>query len=146
MQGGLSESSGRTLIVAAGSIPGGPQSRSRSTPSDGWPNGPNCSPGRLSYIAPTSDATSLRLSGTCYLGKITPSTVRSWNAALAREHPVTAAKAYRLLSGILATAEADELIGRNPCVVEGASQERSPERPMLSIAEVDALTAALPEP
>jgi integrase len=33
-----------------------------------------------------------------------------------------------------------------PCVVEGAGQERSPERPMLSIAEVDALSAAMPEP
>ena len=42
------------------------------------------------------------------LRKITPSTVRSWNADLARRHPVTAAKAYRLLSGILTTAVADE--------------------------------------
>jgi len=84
--------------------------------------------------------------GDLHLGKITPPTVRSWNAALARKDPVTAAKAYRLLSGILATDVADELIGRNPCVVKGASQERSPERPMLSIAEVDVLTAALPEP
>jgi Phage integrase, N-terminal SAM-like domain len=46
--------------------------------------------------------------GDLHLGKITPSTVRSWNAALARKHPVTAAKAYRLLSGILATAVADD--------------------------------------
>ena len=79
------------------------------------------------------------------LRRITPSVVRSWNAQLARKHPITAAKAYRLLNGILNTAVADELIGRNPCVVKGAAQERSPERPMVSIAEVDALTAAMPE-
>ena len=76
--------------------------------------------------------------GELQLGKITPSAVRSWNAALIQRYPVTAAKAYRLLRGILGTAMADELITRNPCVVKGASQERSPERPMLSIAEVDA--------
>jgi len=80
------------------------------------------------------------------LRKITPSAVRSWNADLLRRYPVTAAKAYRLLSAMLTTAVADELIGRNPCVVQGAAQERSPERPMLSVAEVDALTADMPEP
>jgi integrase len=80
------------------------------------------------------------------LAKITPSAVRTWNAELARQHGVTAAKAYRLLRCILGTAVADELLSRNPCVVKGAGQERSPERPMLSIAEVDALSAAMPEP
>jgi integrase len=80
------------------------------------------------------------------LRKITRSLVRSWNAALARKQPITAAKAYRLLSGMLNTAVAGELIGRNLCVVRGAAQERSPERPMGSIAEVDALIVAMPEP
>lgn len=80
------------------------------------------------------------------LGRILPSAVRSWNAALARRYPVTAAKAYRLLNTMLTSAVADELIVRNPCVVKGASQERSPERPMLSIAEVDAIVEAIPEP
>jgi integrase len=83
--------------------------------------------------------------GEVHLGRITPSAVRSWNAVLAREYPVTAAKVFRLLSGILTTAVADELISRNPRVVKGAAQERSPERPMLSIAEVDALAVAIPE-
>jgi integrase len=59
---------------------------------------------------------------------------------------VAVAKAYRLLNAMLTSAVADELIVRNPCVVKGASQERSPERPMLSIAEVDALAAAIPKP
>jgi integrase len=82
--------------------------------------------------------------GPLALGKISPSAVRSWNAKLAQAHEVTAAKAHRLLNQILATAVADELIGRNPCVVRGAGQEHSPERPMVSIAEVDALAAAMP--
>jgi integrase len=78
------------------------------------------------------------------LGKITPGAVRSWNSALAQRHPVTAAKAYRLLRQILSTAVADEQIARNPCVVKGAGQESSPERPSISIPEVDALTEAMP--
>lgn len=84
--------------------------------------------------------------GSLPLGKVTPSAVRSWHATLAAEYKVTGAKAYRLLRGILGTAVTDDLIGRNPCTVKGAGQERSPERPMLSIAEVDALVAAMPEP
>jgi integrase len=84
--------------------------------------------------------------GSTPLKRISPGAVRSWNAELAGTHPVTAAKAYRLLKGILETAVTDELVVRNPCVVKGASQERSPERPMVSIGEVDALVAAMPAP
>lgn len=83
--------------------------------------------------------------GSIPIKRLSPAAVRSWNAELARCHPVTAAKAYRLLKGILATAVTDELVGRNPCMVKGAAQERSPERPMVSIAEVDALVTAMPE-
>ena len=78
------------------------------------------------------------------LKRMSPAAVRSWNSELAKSHPVTAAKAYRLLKGILATAVTDELVVRNPCTLKGAAQERSPERPMVSIAEVDALVAAMP--
>ena len=80
------------------------------------------------------------------VGKITPGGVRSWHAGLAAEYRVTGAKAYRLLRGVLGTAVTDELIVRNPCTVKGAGQERSPERPMVSIAEVEALAGAMPEP
>lgn len=79
--------------------------------------------------------------GSIPIKRLSPAAVRSWNAELARSHPVTAAKAYRLLKGILATAVTDELVGRNPCMVKGAAQER----PMVSIAEVDALVTAIPE-
>jgi integrase len=48
----------------------------------------------------------------------------------------TAAKAYRLLHAVLATATVDELLARNPCVVKGAGTEHAPERPVISVADV----------
>ena len=55
----------------------------------------------------------------------------------------TAAKAYRLLRAILNTAVDDGLIRRNPCRVKGADKETSPERPVLTVAQVFALAAAI---
>jgi integrase len=83
--------------------------------------------------------------GTTALADLLPSTVRSWHAAIAADHPVTAAKAYRLLSSIMRTAVADEMISRNPCQVKGAAVEKAPERPVASIAEVQALASSMPE-
>ena len=56
---------------------------------------------------------------------------------------VTLAKAYRLLKAIMNTAVDDGLIRRNPCRVKGAGQERSPERPVLTVAQVYALADAI---
>ncbi len=57
---------------------------------------------------------------------------------------VTAAKAYRLLRAILNTAcNDDRLIRRNPCRIKGADREISPERPVLTVAQVYALAAAI---
>jgi integrase len=78
------------------------------------------------------------------LAALAPSDVRTWHAALAEDHPTTAAKAYRLLSQIMRTAVADEKIHRNPCQVKGAAVERAPERPMSSIVEVQQLAEAMP--
>ena len=78
------------------------------------------------------------------LDTISPPDVRTWHAESARNHPTTAAKAYRLLSSIMRTAVTDELIRRNPCQVRGAAVERAPERPIATIAEVDALAGAMP--
>jgi integrase len=50
--------------------------------------------------------------------------------------PVTAAKAYRLLRSILATAVEDRILEYNPCFIKGAASERSPERPTLTEREV----------
>jgi hypothetical protein len=78
------------------------------------------------------------------IGSITEADVRRWRADLLDEgaSPVTAAKAYRLLKSILATAVEDSLIRHNPCRVKGAGNEQSPERPLLTVAEVYALSDA----
>ena len=55
---------------------------------------------------------------------------------------VTVAKAYRLLKAILNTAVDDGLIRRNPCRVKGAGQEKSAERPVLTVSQVFALADA----
>jgi integrase len=49
---------------------------------------------------------------------------------------VTVAKAYRLLKAIMNTAADDRLIRRNPCRIKGASVEKSPERPVLTVQQV----------
>ncbi len=84
--------------------------------------------------------------GQVELAKLSPSQVRSWYARLQGEDgpgPSAAAKAYRLLRAIMRTAVADEMVLRNPCQVERAGVERSPERPVATIAEVVALADAI---
>ena len=65
-------------------------------------------------------------------------TVRRWRKNLLDDgiSAVTVAKAYRLLKAILNTAVDDGLIRRNPCRIKGAGQEKSPERPVLTITQV----------
>lgn len=84
--------------------------------------------------------------GKVQLGKLSPSRVRAWHARLQSEKgpgAATAAKAYRLLRAIMSTAVEDEVILRNPCRVEGAGVEHSPERPVVTVAQVDALADAI---
>lgn len=79
------------------------------------------------------------------LGKITPAVVRAWHGKLSNSETISAttvAKCYRLLKTILGTAADDELIPRNPCIIKGAGVERSAERPIATIAEVDRLVEA----
>ncbi len=58
--------------------------------------------------------------------------------------PVTVAKAYRLLHAILTTAADDQLIRRNPCRIEIAGKEESPERPIVPLPVVFAIAQAIP--
>lgn len=84
--------------------------------------------------------------GDIELRNLTPSAIRSWNGAMvasSRPGPVTTAKCYRLLKTILGTAVTDELLARNPCVVKGAGRESSPERPIASVVEINAIVAAI---
>jgi integrase len=88
--------------------------------------------------------TSISLATSGELGAWREADVRRWRPDLIDEgvSPVTAAEAYRLLKSILATAVEDSLIRRNPCRVKGAGNEQSPERPLLTVAEVYALADA----
>jgi integrase len=79
--------------------------------------------------------------GASALADIREPYVRQWRKQRldAGVAPVTVAKAYRLLKAILNTAADDGLIRRNPCRIKGASAEKSPERPVLSVQQVFAL-------
>lgn len=59
--------------------------------------------------------------------------------------PVTVAKAYRLLHGIVATAVDDGRIRRNPCRIKGAGQEHSKERSVIPVATLVELVDEVPE-
>ena len=78
------------------------------------------------------------------LADIKEPNVRRWRKDLldGGTSTVTAAKAYRLLKAIMNTAVDDGLIRRNPCRIKGGGQEKSPERPVLTIAQVGALADA----
>lgn len=81
------------------------------------------------------------------LTEITAPRVRRWRRDLldAGVGPVTVAKAYRLLRSILNTAVGDRLIGKNPCQIPGAGQERSPERPTATLEQVFQIAAVVPD-
>ena len=80
------------------------------------------------------------------LAEITTGVIRKWHATLAASGKVsTAARTYRLLRTILGAAVEDEMIGRNPCVVKGAGVERPAERPIATVAQVEALAEAIDE-
>jgi len=80
--------------------------------------------------------------GAMQLRRLTPAAVRGWHARLSgaeRPGAPTVAKCYRLLRAICASAVSDEHISRNPCVIPGAGQETSAQRPSLTVPEVYAL-------
>ena len=89
------------------------------------------------HLSPSFDALTVQ--------DITEPQVRRWRKDLldAKVGEVTVAKAYRLLKAILATAVDDGLIRRNPCRIKGAGQEKSPERPVLTIRQVFDLADAI---
>jgi integrase len=83
--------------------------------------------------------------GTRAIAEIREPHVRRWRKKRLDDgvSAVTVAKAYRLLKAILATATDDGLIRRNPCRIKGAGQEKSPERPILTVPQVFALAEAI---
>lgn len=78
------------------------------------------------------------------LDEITPPRVRTWRSErLQATGTTTVAKSYRLLKAILQTATDDELLRRNPCRIRGAGKESAAERPVATVAQVDALADAM---
>jgi integrase len=91
--------------------------------------------------------------GELSMANIDKATVRRWRKerldagprAARPFGPVTVAKAYRLLHAIFVTAaEDDRLVRRNPCRIDGAGIEESPEREIASLPVVFAVADALP--
>lgn len=83
--------------------------------------------------------------GHLMLVELKPPRIRTWRKQIqdAGVGAPTVAKVYRFLHSVLATAEDDELIRRNPCRIKGAGQEKSPERPTATLPEVFAIAAAI---
>jgi integrase len=76
------------------------------------------------------------------IGKLSTAMIREWRAKLLGNgvSVSVAAKAYRLLRAVLNTAvEEDKILPRNPCRIRGAGDEDTPERPVLTVAQVFAL-------
>ncbi len=82
--------------------------------------------------------------GSVPLSTIDTPAVRRWHVGIARTRPTTAAKADRLLSSIMRTAETDGFIESNPCQIRGAAVERAPERPIATMTEVGQLAELMP--
>jgi len=84
------------------------------------------------------------------LGKITPHEVRTWHSTLIADADATGkghrsiSSAYRVLRAILNTAVQDEILGRNPCQIRGASTDRPVHRHTVSEQQVWALAEAVP--
>jgi integrase len=84
--------------------------------------------------------------GPARLAKLTTPRIRDWHANLrGTDGPgaSTAAKCYRLLRSILATAVEDGLIPANPCTIKGAGIEQAAERPVPTVAQAHQLADAI---
>ena len=85
--------------------------------------------------------------GPVQLGKLDTLMIRQWRTELLRNgvSESMAAKAYRLLRTVLATAtDEDKILTRNPCQIRGAGVENPDERPVLTVPQVFALADRMP--
>ena len=84
--------------------------------------------------------------GRVEVGKVTTQMVRTWRAELLGNGVSVSvtAKAYRLLRAVMTTAvDDDKMLSRNPCRIRGADNEHTPERPVLTLAQVFELAELL---
>ena len=72
--------------------------------------------------------------------------IRNWHDGIARQHPSTAADAYRLLSTVYNAAVSDEILVRSPCKrLERGTRQQPPERPTVTVSELQKAIDAAPE-
>jgi integrase len=79
------------------------------------------------------------------IGTMTRESWKRWYLKVSASKPgsLQPGKAYKLAHAILASAVDDRRITYNPCVVKGAGTEASPERPIATITEAEALADAI---
>jgi len=90
----------------------------------------------------------LPILGDVALDRLDTATVRRWVVHVrgpSEPGVSTAAKCYRLLRSIMATAVEDGLALTNPCTIKGAGTEPQPETAIPSVAEVHKLADCLDE-
>jgi integrase len=73
-----------------------------------------------------------RFLGAIRMRAVTPQRVEEWYGTVVKEKGQDqAAKSYRFLHAVFATAKRSHVIGQNPFDIVGAGQENAPERPMV---------------
>lgn len=97
------------------------------------------------HILPVIDPTIPAL-GPLAIADLAPELIRTWYGALKKQGGRSVApKAYVRLRQILGQAVDDERIGRNPCRIPGGGVERSAEQRFANVAELVALSEAVPD-
>lgn len=113
---------------------------------DAWLAGRNLTGRTRTHYRSLLDEHILPTFGELEVRAITPTTVRSWHASLLVDRPTIRAHAYSLLRAICTTAVSEEVLEANPCRVRGAGNTKRVHDPVvLSLAELEALVAAMPE-
>lgn len=80
------------------------------------------------------------------LDKLTTAMLRAWYNDLDGIGDRARSQTYALLRSILNTAVAEQLIGSNPCIIQGAGvTDRERDIVVLTVAELEALAEAMPE-
>jgi integrase len=87
------------------------------------------------HLAPTFGDVQLKL--------MDPISIRRWHKELSATHPSTAAKAYRLLRTVLATAVEDRVLPVSPCDIKGGGTEDPDERPTATPEQVAILATSI---
>ncbi|WP_082104841.1 tyrosine-type recombinase/integrase [Demequina maris] len=84
--------------------------------------------------------------GELYLAEVSPEDVEDWYYSLKPDAPTRRAHAYALLRTILGSAVHERKLHANPCeVTDAGTRRRAPEPTIATLAELDAIRAALPD-